>query len=246
MKLFFILVFIFFISCDNKDKDDTIDNLIGDDATLVDLSSSSGTFTPEFDPNVYGYSLDVSEDDSIVTISAIAKNNLATITLNDSSSSNASISVPVNLGFGVTNVLITVTVGDTVTPRVYTIIITRNLVNTTILEITGSWDGTDNISQVSYVFSNAAWSTARTSQGLVGSGTVTRFDNAANSMIINIVAHTNFTLIGNYYKATWTPSNPSDSSGTVINLTVYNASSTASGAEAETSVLFTESAFTKD
>ena len=110
------------------------------DATLYNLTISSGTLSPSFNSNTTSYTDSVSNGTSSVTVIPTRNQSNATITVNGSSVTSGSPSSAINLNVGTNTITVVVTAQNSST-KTYTITVTRapsgassdaNLANLTI------------------------------------------------------------------------------------------------------------------
>lgn len=93
---------------------------LSNDATLLALSATGITLTPAFDSASNGYTANVSNSISSTTISAVASDNSATVTINGTAGSSKAVT----LNVGNSLITVVVTAEDGVTSKTYTINIT--------------------------------------------------------------------------------------------------------------------------
>ena len=98
-------------------------NRVSDDPTLSNLSVSAGSFDQNFSPDITEYTLLVTGD--LTTVTPIANQNDATITIGDSIVNSGNESTPVQLEIGITTIDINVTAQDNSNNQTYTIRISR-------------------------------------------------------------------------------------------------------------------------
>lgn len=95
-----------------------------DNADLVSLVPSAGSFTPAFSPNATAYSLSVSTDTSSLRLTPTSADPTATITVNGTAvaSGSATAALPLDIGNTVLSIIVTAQNGAT---RTYTVNVTR-------------------------------------------------------------------------------------------------------------------------
>ena len=92
------------------------------DATLINLTFSSGTLTPPFASGTTTYTASLANAVSSVTVTPTVNENHATVTVN-----GGNPSVPINLNVGMNTINVVVTAQDGTTSKTYTITVTRAL-----------------------------------------------------------------------------------------------------------------------
>ena len=105
----------------------TINRDSSTDATLANLTVSTGTLTPTFNSSTYNYSVNVANSINTILITAIPNHPQATL-IGDGSKT---------LQVGVNQFIITVTAEDGITTQNYTVTINRDSVTPTIATISG-------------------------------------------------------------------------------------------------------------
>ena len=94
-------------------------------ATLSNLTLSEGTLSPVFAPGTGSYSAIVPNTSSSITVTPTLSDSSATITVNGTSVSSGSPSLPINLSLGANTITIVVTAQDGITTKTYTVIVNR-------------------------------------------------------------------------------------------------------------------------
>lgn len=94
-------------------------------ATLSNMTLSSGTLTPAFGSGVYTYTDNVPYTVSSITLTPIATDSRATITVNGTAVASGTPSAPITLNYGTNTVTVQVTAADTATKLTYTTTVTR-------------------------------------------------------------------------------------------------------------------------
>jgi len=109
------------------------------DATLSDLSLSSGTLDPSFASVTISYTASVANNITSITVTPTAADTNATITVNGTPVASGSASGAINLDVGENTITIVVTAEDGTTTKICTIIVTRAAVPITAIgAITGT------------------------------------------------------------------------------------------------------------
>jgi len=109
------------------------------DATLSDLSLSSGTLDPSFASATTSYTASVANNITSITVTPTAADTNATITVNGTPVASGSASGAINLDVGENTITIVVTAENGTTTKIYTIIVTRVAVPITAIgAITGT------------------------------------------------------------------------------------------------------------
>ena len=96
-----------------------------DDATLSNLTISSGTLTPAFAFGTTSYTDSVANAVSSITVTPTVTESHATIKVNDNTVTNGTPSGSISLNFGYNIVSVVVTAQDTTTTKTYTVWVTR-------------------------------------------------------------------------------------------------------------------------
>ncbi len=94
-------------------------------ATLSNLSISSGSLSPLFDPGTNSYSAGVTNDISAVTVTPVVSDTTASVVVNGITVKSGSASGTVSLAVGSNLINVMVTAGDGVTTNTYTINVIR-------------------------------------------------------------------------------------------------------------------------
>jgi len=94
-------------------------------ATLSNLSLSTGTLSPAFLSGVCAYSAMVSNSVTGLTVTPTANDTTATVTVNGTAVANGAVSNPINLSIGENTVTVEVTAQDGTTTQTYTVTVTR-------------------------------------------------------------------------------------------------------------------------
>jgi gliding motility-associated-like protein len=136
------------------------------DATLLSLTTTAGTLSPVFSSGTSSYTASVANTVSGITVTPIANNTSAAITVNGAAvtSGTASGSIPLNVG---ANTLTTVvTAQDGINTLTYTVYVTRQPPNQTFA---------DNVATTAVAFPDNGviynWTNSNTGIGLPASGT---------------------------------------------------------------------------
>lgn len=102
----------------------TVTRLLSDNANLSDLTISSGTLTPAFDPLLTNYTVNVPTEDSKIQVTPITSDSLATVTVNGASVASGAASDTIKLHPGVNVIDIVVTAEDS-TSKTYQLTVMR-------------------------------------------------------------------------------------------------------------------------
>lgn len=94
-------------------------------STLSSLSLSNGSLTPSFSSNNFTYSSTVPASVNSITVTPVATDGLATITVNNAPVTSGNASQNINLNTGINNINVNVTAQDGITISTYSIQITR-------------------------------------------------------------------------------------------------------------------------
>ena len=103
----------------------TVTRTPGTDATLSGLSLSAGTLGLAFDPLTTAYTASVSNDVASLTLTPVASDTNATLTVNGNAVTSGQASVAISLGVGDNVITIEVTAEDGNTTRTYRVTVTR-------------------------------------------------------------------------------------------------------------------------
>ena len=95
------------------------------DGNLTSLALSAGTLSPSFSASVNSYTAAVDTTVSSISVTAVAEDSNATLTVNGAAVISGSASSPVALSYGDNTVSIAVTASDHLSTNVYTVIVTR-------------------------------------------------------------------------------------------------------------------------
>lgn len=114
----------------------------GADATLSSLTTSSGTLSPSFDSNTTSYTMSVDNSISSITLTPVANDPNATVTVNGSPVTLGNSSNPINLVVGDNTISTVVTGQDGVTKKTYTVTVTRQPATDATLASLGINNGT--------------------------------------------------------------------------------------------------------
>ena len=111
---------------------------VSSNADLSNLILSSGTLVPIFSSATTGYTANVANATSSITVTPTTGNANSTVTINGNSvlSGNASVPIPLNVGANVITTI--VTAQDAVTTKTYTVTVTRAAAGTPLLTTTSA------------------------------------------------------------------------------------------------------------
>ncbi len=118
------------------------------DATLSNLTTSSGTLEPMFDSGNTSYSFDVANSVDNITITPVVNQDNATVKVNDVVVATSSQSEPISLDLGLNTINIEVTAQDGITINTYTVIVNRTTPPETPIAtpIAGLYNSTQSVS----------------------------------------------------------------------------------------------------
>jgi hypothetical protein len=98
---------------------------LSNEADLSNLTLSSGILSPTFASETLEYTASVSNSVSSITVTPTAVDPGASISVNDSPVSSGTASGSISLSVGANNIYITVTAGDGITAKTYTVTVAR-------------------------------------------------------------------------------------------------------------------------
>ncbi len=114
----------------------TFTTLASSDATLADLSDSSGNFNEAFAPATTSYTQTVPNDVSSITVQPTVSQANATVTVNNAPVASGSSSGNIALAVGLNTITVIVTAQDRTTTKKYQLAVTRAAAIPTVTELT--------------------------------------------------------------------------------------------------------------
>jgi len=102
----------------------TVTRAASSDATLSNLSLSTGTLVPDFNSGTFSYTASVANNITSITVTPTAADSTATIKVNDVTVASGATSAPISLSVEDNSISIVITAEDS-TPKTYTITVTR-------------------------------------------------------------------------------------------------------------------------
>lgn len=147
---------------------------VSSNAALASLTLSNGTFTSAFSSSTFSYSASVLNSISSITLTPLAADANASITVNGTSAVSGSAYGPIDLAEGTNLITTIVTAPDTVTQKTYVTTVTRTSIPTLNISTDASSLTVGETATVSFEFSNQPFGFTAADINTI-SGTISNF-----------------------------------------------------------------------